>query len=141
MAEAGEQATGTRDESYDLISVLYHTLQAASEVEQYIRDAEEAGRQDLAEFFRDYQEAQRDLAERAKNLLGSRLVGGQGVQSSAPGKPHGDKLVIEAQRNAGGHTAATPVTTQMKSGGRAGDDTVDEQSKESFPASDAPAKY
>jgi hypothetical protein len=142
MAEAGEQATGTRDESYDLISVLYHTLQAASEVEQYIRDAEEAGRQDLAEFFRDYQEAQRDLAERAKNLLGSRLVGGQGMaKASEPGKPHGDKLVIEVQRNAGAHTAGAPVNAQMKSGGRTGDDIVDEQSKESFPASDSPAKY
>jgi len=140
MAEAGEQATGTRDESYDLISVLYHTLQAASEVEQYIRDAEEAGRQDLAEFFRDYQEAQRDLSERAKNLLGSRLVG-QGPQASSPGKPHGDKLVIEAQRKVGGHTAGAPSNARVKSGGRAGDDSVDEQSKESFPASDAPAKY
>ncbi len=144
MAEAGEQATGTRDESYDLISVLYHTLQAASEVDQYIRDAEEAGRRDLAEFFRDYQEAQRDLAERAKNLLGSRLMGQgvqQGAQESSPGKPHGDKLVIEVQRNAGAHTAGAPVNARVKSGGREGDDAVDEQSKESFPASDSPAKY
>ena len=40
MAEAGEQATGTKDENYDVISVLYHCLQAASEVGQYIQDAE-----------------------------------------------------------------------------------------------------
>ena len=128
MAEAGEQVTGTKDENYDVISVLYHCLQAGSEVDQYIRDAEQSGDQELVEFFRDYQEAQRDMAERAKNLLGARLIRSEGVQVGRKGRS----------------SRASPSTTtnaQMKSGGREGDDVVDEQSKESFPASDAPSNY
>jgi hypothetical protein len=139
MAEAGEQATGTKDENYDVISVLYHSLQAASEIEQYISDAEEAGDQELVEFFRDYQESQRDFSERAKNLLGARLMR-TGGEAGAGGK----KLVVDATpgvKKKKGKQAGTQTNAQMKSGGRASDDIVDEQSKESFPASDSPAKY
>lgn len=134
MAEAGEQVTGTRDENQDVISVLHHCLQAASEVGQYISDAEEAGDRELVDFFRDYQESQRDFSERAKNLLGARLMraGGQ------PGA--GGKLVIDATPGKG-HLAGSQTHAQMKSGGRELDDIVDEQSKESFPASDSPARY
>jgi hypothetical protein len=154
MAEAGEQVTGTKDENYDVISVLYHCLQAASEVGQYIQDAERNGDRELVDFFRDYQESQRDFAERAKNLLGARLVRTEGVQlggaqkaggAKASGK-RGGKKVVEAQtREAGELSASSGAQTnaQVKSGGRRGDDTVDvdEESKESFPASDPPARY
>jgi hypothetical protein len=136
MAEAGEQVTGTRDENYDVISVLYHCLQAASEVSQYISDAEEAGDRELVDFFRDYQESQRDFSERAKNLLGARLMrtGGQ-VRA-------GGKQVVHATRGIEKEPlAGSQTNAQVKSGGRESDDIVDEQSKESFPASDSPAKY
>lgn len=145
MAEAGEQVTGTKDENYDVISVLYHCLQGASEVGQYIQDAEQNGDQELVDFFRDYQEAQRDLAERAKNLLGARLIRTEGVQvgstrKASSGRKGGRKLAAEGEsrqaRSPGAQTNA-----QVKSGGRENDDIVDEESKESFPASDAPARY
>ena len=148
MAEAGEQVTGTKDENYDVISVLYHCLQAASEVGQYISDAEEAGDRELVDFFRDYQESQRDLAERAKNLLGARLIRSEGVQAgniqkAGGARSSGKKQVVQAQTHEGVSTASAGAQTnaKVKSGGRATDDIVDEQSKESFPASDAPAKY
>ena len=131
MAEAGEQATGNKDENYDVISVLYHCLQGASEIGQYIQDAEESGDQELVDFFRDYQETQRDLAERAKNLLGARLVRTEGVKASG-----GKKL--EAK---GGTSPGAQTNAEVKSGGNATDDIVDEESKESFPASDSPARY
>jgi len=148
MAEAGEQVTGTKDENYDVISVLYHCLQAASEVGEYIQDAEQSGDQELVDFFRDYQESQRDLAERAKNLLGARLVRTEGVRVGGGQKAGGAKAsgkrgkkVVEAQQGLEGRSPGAPTNAQVKSGGRPGDDIVDEESKESFPASDSPARY
>ncbi len=68
--DPGEQTTGTRDEHYDLVSVLYHALHGAETTEAYILDAEAAGDERLAEFFREAQATQRELAERAKGMLG-----------------------------------------------------------------------
>ena len=119
-----EQQTGTRDEHYNLISVLYHLLEGAATSEQYIQDAQEAGDQELAQFFKDWQDEQRNFSERAKNLLGSRML-----QPSA-GVGGGQQRQMKDVTNA-----------NVKSGGNAKDDIVDEQSKESFPASDSPAKY
>src|SRR4051794_24841099 len=62
--------TGTRDEHYDLIAVLYHALQGAETDEAYALDAEAAGDEQLAAFFREAQDTHRYLAERAKQLLG-----------------------------------------------------------------------
>jgi rubrerythrin len=42
---------------------------------QYLKDAEQAGDQELASFFRDIQEEDRQRAERAKMLLRQRLSG------------------------------------------------------------------
>ena len=132
---AGEEAqTGTRDEHYNLISALYHLLEGASTCGQYIADAEEAGDQELAQFFRDWQEEQRNLSERAKNLLGTRMLGGEkagtGRKSKAGSGKSAPTRSVRVQSNAG-----------IQSGGNATDDIVDEESKESFPASDSPARY
>ena len=137
MAEAGEQATGTKDENYDVISVLYHCLQGASEIGQYIQDAEESGDQELVDFFRDYQETQRDLAERAKNLLGARLARTEGVKASGGAQANAGKKL----KAKGGTSPGAQTNAKVKSGGNATDDIVDEESKESFPASDSPARY
>ncbi len=137
MAQAGEQVTGVRDESYDLLGVLYHCLQTATACEQYIRDAEQAGEHELVEFFRDYQEAQKALAERAKNLLGVKL----GRTVGAPAR-RGGTARVEARRPSKPRSPGAQTNAQVLSGGRGEfEDIVDEQSKESFPASDAPAHY
>ncbi|MCA1717594.1 MAG: hypothetical protein LC781_12490 [Actinobacteria bacterium] len=68
--DPGEQITGTRDEHYNLVSVLYHALHAAEAMEAYILDAETVGDERLASFFREAQAMQRRLAERAKGMLG-----------------------------------------------------------------------
>jgi rubrerythrin len=44
--------TGFDDVTFDLISVQYHSLKAGHDYGQYVRDAENAGRDDIAEFFR-----------------------------------------------------------------------------------------
>jgi hypothetical protein len=68
--DPGERTTGTRDEHYNLISVLYHALHGAENCEMYAADAEVAGRNELATFFLEAQAAQIEIADRAKELLG-----------------------------------------------------------------------
>jgi hypothetical protein len=48
---SGERATGTPNSIYDLSSVLYHALEGGASYDQYIRDAEQEGDQELADFF------------------------------------------------------------------------------------------
>lgn len=68
-----ETATGTRDEHYNLMSVLYHTLRGADVIERYIQDARGNNDDELARFFEDVQEQDRQRAEQAKKLLASRI--------------------------------------------------------------------
>lgn len=56
--------TGFDDVSYDLISVQYHSLKAGHDYGQYVRDAENAGRTEIADFFRSVMEE--DSARAAK---------------------------------------------------------------------------
>ena len=71
-----ERGTGTKDEHYNLVSVLYHALQGAETYAQYIRDAEQAGDRELVQFLQEVKAEEERRAERAKALLGQRL--GQG---------------------------------------------------------------
>ena len=68
--DQGEQITGTRDEHYNLVSVLYHALNAADTCDRYALDAETAGDEHLAAFFRRTQALQTAVAEEAKQHLG-----------------------------------------------------------------------
>jgi hypothetical protein len=82
--DPGEQTTGTRDEHYDLISVLYHALQGADNCTTYAFDAEAAGDERLAAFFYEARAVQAQLADRAKGMLG---IPGSGT---APEPPPGE---------------------------------------------------
>ncbi|TVP61311.1 MAG: hypothetical protein EA343_14385 [Nodularia sp. (in: Bacteria)] len=64
--------TGTNDEHFNLVSVLYHALQGAACCETYLNDAEQAGDRDLTQFFQDVKKQNQNLAERAKQLLAQR---------------------------------------------------------------------
>ena len=65
--------TGTRDITYDLVSVVYHALQGAETTALYIADAEQEGNQELAQFFREAKDEYQSRADRAKQLLGTHL--------------------------------------------------------------------
>jgi hypothetical protein len=66
MDQAQSSETGTRDETYDVISILYHALQGAENCEIF---AEDSDRDELKQFFREAGEQQRQLAEKGKRLL------------------------------------------------------------------------
>jgi hypothetical protein len=59
----------TMDKDYDLISVLYHALQAAETCAQYEQDARSDGSPEIAEFMRQVQEQNNQIARQAKELL------------------------------------------------------------------------
>ena len=65
--------TGTSDKDYNLIWYTEACLSNALRLDVYIQDAERAGDQELADFFRKAQADSRKGAEMAKDLLKSRL--------------------------------------------------------------------
>jgi rubrerythrin len=73
MAAKDKKMTGTGDTVYDLVSIIYHALQGAETYGMYIADAEEVGDAELAKFFKEVQDDERQRADRAKKLLAVRL--------------------------------------------------------------------
>ena len=72
--------TGFEDVFYDLISVQYHSLKAGHDYGQYVRDAENAGLDDVAAFFREVMEQDSTRAKRCHEFLGR-------LQGTAQGGP------------------------------------------------------
>lgn len=72
--------TGFDDVVFDLISVQYHSLKAGHDYGQYVRDAENAGKDEIAEFFREVMAQDSERAHRCHQFL--RDLGG--VDVTAP---------------------------------------------------------
>ena len=65
--------TGTSDQTYDVISVIYHALNGAETYEQYISDAERGDDAELSGFFHSAHDRLREIADEGKALLKDRL--------------------------------------------------------------------
>lgn len=65
--------TGTTNEQYDLISVIYHSLQSAAVCDMYIQDADSSGDRELTDFFQQVKEQNCQQAEQAKKLMAQRM--------------------------------------------------------------------
>jgi hypothetical protein len=83
MTDETQHVTGIPNTEYDLISVLYHSLQGAETFGEYAQDAQDEGDQELADFLREAQQQSAQCAERAKQLLASRLKPGAGAGAAA----------------------------------------------------------
>ena len=59
--------TGFDDVTFDLISVQYHSLKAGHDYGQYVRDAKNAGLDEIAEFF---EQVMAQDSERAQKIHG-----------------------------------------------------------------------
>jgi len=103
-AQGGSQ-TGTRDETYDIVAVLYHALQGAENCQTYCQDASDD--QELRGFFEEALSQQRQLADRAKQMLQRRLGGQSGQNGSS-------------MSDIGGSAGQTGSGTGDTSGGSAG---------------------
>ena len=61
--------TGFDDVNFDLVSVQYHALKAGHDYGQYVRDAENAGQDDIAAFFKEVMEQDSARAKRVHEFL------------------------------------------------------------------------
>jgi hypothetical protein len=67
------QATSERDDTYGLISVIYHALQGAETCHQYIEDARRGGNDELVTFFEECRDEQNRRALEGRRLLSAEL--------------------------------------------------------------------
>jgi len=74
MMSNEERATNTSNAYFNLVSVLYHALEGARTYAIYVRDAQNAGDQEMAQFFSQRQQEEVNCADRAKQLLSSRIT-------------------------------------------------------------------
>jgi hypothetical protein len=66
-----QQATGTSDPTYNVISVVYHALQGAETIQKYLDDA--TTDEDLKTYFQQVQQGYRRAADMGKQLLVQRI--------------------------------------------------------------------
>ena len=69
----GQTGTGASNIVYDIVSSLYHELETASTTQQYIRDAQQAGDNELVQFFQKVLQDHQQCAQQAQQLLTQRL--------------------------------------------------------------------
>jgi hypothetical protein len=74
--DMGASTTGVSDPTFNIVSILYHALQAAQTYDTYIRDAEQHGDANLAQFLRQIQSEDRNRAQYAMQLLTQRTTQG-----------------------------------------------------------------
>ncbi len=90
--------TGTRDETYNIVSVLYHSLQGAETIQQYKQDA--SSDQQMSQFLDQAQQQYRQLADQAKQLLQSKL--GQEGQQQQGGMSGSQSMGGQSSENMAG---------------------------------------
>jgi bacterioferritin (cytochrome b1) len=61
--------TGFDDVTFDLVSVQYHALKAGHDYGQYVRDAENAGKDDIAAFFKEVMDQDSERAHKCHEYL------------------------------------------------------------------------
>jgi rubrerythrin len=66
-----------QDLQYDLVSTLYHACKSSKAIDQYIRDASQAGNNEAAQFFQMVAQQDQQRAQRAQELL-NQLSGASG---------------------------------------------------------------
>lgn len=78
--------TGFDDVTYDLISVQYHALKAGHDYGQYVRDARNAGKDEIAQFFEQVMAEDTARAHRCHELISELTQHGTSATS-----PRGDQ--------------------------------------------------
>ena len=122
---SGDQggSTGTRDVTYDLTAVLYHALQGAENCQTYMGDAQ--GKQEHRQFFQLALQAQKQLAEQAKQLLHDSLMqetgqsGGGSIGGTGQGSGDDSAFRFASSETQGGSDQFEGGSQQDRQGGSA----------------------
>lgn len=69
MSTQGQITDSSKNLQYDLISTLYHACKSNTAIEQYIRDAQQSGNNEAAQFFQMVAQQDQQRAQRAQELL------------------------------------------------------------------------
>lgn len=78
MKKEGAMATGETgfdDVTFDLVAVQYYSLKAGHDYGQYVRDAKNAGLDDVASFFEEVMAQDSDRAQKCHDFLRKIEVG------------------------------------------------------------------
>ncbi|HKV84598.1 MAG TPA: hypothetical protein VJN88_08580 [Ktedonobacterales bacterium] len=70
----GQSSTGMSNQLYDLVSVLYHSLESGATNQKYIQDAQQSGDNDLVQFFQTIQQQDQQRIQQAKTLLSKKGI-------------------------------------------------------------------
>lgn len=104
---SGQGSTGVQDSTYNVISVVYHTLQGAETVQRYMQDMQGADPQ-VEQFLREAQEAYKRLGQRGRECLAQVLQqqggSGQQMQGGTSGGQMGQGRGGNQQSQGGGST-------------------------------------
>lgn len=76
MVQSQKQAqhvTGVSNVAYDLMAVLYNTLEGVAALEEYKLDAEEQGDNEAGALFEELQQHQNQMVDRLYRMLAQRL--------------------------------------------------------------------
>ncbi|HVF65683.1 MAG TPA: hypothetical protein VNE58_16975 [Casimicrobiaceae bacterium] len=126
--------TGVRDSTYNLISVIYHALQGAETYKMYEEDVERTQDVELAQFFRQAHEQEKQRAQQGKQLLTQHLQrqssgggsGGQQLQSGSSGQQGGSRA--SGQQWQGGASTQSGGSSNQQSQAVPGDQYGNTQS-------------
>ena len=77
--------TGFDDVTFDLMSVQYHSLKAGHDYGQYVRDARNAGKEDIASFFEQVMREDSQRAQRCHQFISALTQHGTSATSPRPG--------------------------------------------------------
>ena len=80
QSQGQSQQTGTRNETYNVIAILYHALQGAENCQTYLQDADDG---QIRDFVQQALQTQRQLADRGKEVLQQCLQKDTGGQSAS----------------------------------------------------------
>jgi len=86
ISDNSQGDTGTHDLTYDLVSVIYHSLKGAETTAMFIADAEQEKCDECVQFLRETKEEYKRRADRAKELLTKHISESQSRGASGGNK-------------------------------------------------------